>query len=104
MVLGKLDSYMQKNQAGLLSHVIFFMMYVSQIIMLYILNLYSILCQLHLNKTGRKKKRSDDQKSSQIWLHFFFFINFNPMTSGSCFSQWRKFLQQKGKELKSGLD
>ena len=31
------------------------MMYVSQIIMLYTLNLYSAVCQLHLNKTGRKK-------------------------------------------------
>ena len=31
------------------------MMYVSQIIMLYTLNLYSAECQLYLNKTGRKK-------------------------------------------------
>ena len=31
-----------------------FMMYVSQIIMLY--TLYSSVCQLYLNKTGRKKK------------------------------------------------
>ena len=30
-------------------------MYESQIIMLYTLNLYSALCQLYLNKTGRKK-------------------------------------------------
>ena len=30
-------------------------MYISQIIMLYTLNLYSAVCQLHLNKTGRKK-------------------------------------------------
>ena len=30
-------------------------MYVSQIIMLYTLNLYSAACQLCLNKTGRKK-------------------------------------------------
>ena len=29
------------------------MMYVGQIIMLYMLNLYSIVCQLYLNKTGR---------------------------------------------------
>ena len=29
-------------------------MYVSQIIMLYTLNLYSAVCQLYLNKTGRK--------------------------------------------------
>ena len=32
-----------------------FMMYVSQIIMLHNLNLYSAVCQLYLNKTGRKK-------------------------------------------------
>ena len=32
-----------------------FMMYVSQITMLYNLNLYKAVCQLHLNKTGRKK-------------------------------------------------
>ena len=31
------------------------MMYVSQIIMLYTLNLHSAACQLDLNKTGRKK-------------------------------------------------
>ena len=30
------------------------MMYVSQVIMLYTLNLYSAVCQLYLNKTGRK--------------------------------------------------
>ena len=34
-----------------------FMMYVSQIIMLYTLNLYSAVCQLYLKKTGRKKLR-----------------------------------------------
>ena len=31
------------------------MMYVSQITMLYTLNLYSAVGQLYLNKTGRKK-------------------------------------------------
>ena len=31
-----------------------FMMEVSQITMLYTLNLYSVVCQLHLNKTGIK--------------------------------------------------
>ena len=31
-------------------------MYVSQIIMLYTLNLYSAVRQLYLNKTGRKTK------------------------------------------------
>ena len=31
-----------------------FTMYVSQTIMLYTLNLYSVVCQLYLNKTGQK--------------------------------------------------
>ena len=31
------------------------MMYASQIIMLYTLNLYSAVCQMYLNKTKRKK-------------------------------------------------
>ena len=31
------------------------MMYVSQVIMLYTLNLYSAVCQLYLNKTGGEK-------------------------------------------------
>ena len=34
-----------------------FLMYVSQIIMLYTLNLYSSVCQLYLNKTGLKKEQ-----------------------------------------------
>ena len=34
------------------------MMYVSQINMLYTLNLYSAVCQLYLNKTGGEKKES----------------------------------------------
>ena len=33
------------------------MMYVGQIIMLCTLNLYSSICQLHLNKARRKQKR-----------------------------------------------
>ena len=32
-----------------------FVMYVNQILMLYILNLYHVVCQLYFNKTGRKK-------------------------------------------------
>ena len=31
----------------------YFMIYVSRIIMLYTLNLYSAVCQLYLNKTGK---------------------------------------------------
>ena len=36
----------------------YFMTYVSQIFMLYILNLYNAVCQLYLNKTGREKKNT----------------------------------------------
>ena len=32
------------------------MLYVSQIIILYTLNLYNAICQFYLNKTGRKNK------------------------------------------------
>ena len=34
------------------------MLYVSQIIMFYTLNLHSTVHQLYLNKTGRKKKKN----------------------------------------------
>ena len=37
-------------------------MYVSQIIILYILSLYSAICQLYLNKTGKKKRRGKKKK------------------------------------------
>ena len=36
-----------------------FMMYGSQIVMLYTLNLESVVCQLYLNKTTRKKETSE---------------------------------------------
>ena len=35
------------------------MMYVSQISMLFYLNLYNAVCQLYLNKTGKKQKRKE---------------------------------------------
>ena len=41
-----------------------FMMQVSQIIMLYTLNLHSAICQLYLNKTRRKKRRLWDKRES----------------------------------------
>lgn len=40
-----------------------FTVYVSQVIMLYILNIYSGTCQLYLNKTGKRKKRSRERSS-----------------------------------------
>ena len=38
-----------------------FMIYVSQIILLFVLNFYSAACQLHLNRTGRRKKNTHTQ-------------------------------------------
>ena len=35
------------------------MMYVIQIIMLHTLHLYSAVCQIYLNKTGKKKKKDN---------------------------------------------
>ena len=35
----------------------YFLMYVSQMIMLFTLTLYSAICQLYLNKTGKKEKK-----------------------------------------------
>lgn len=43
-----------------------FMMYTSQIIMLYTLNLYSTICQLYLNKTRRKKSTQTNQLTNQL--------------------------------------
>ena len=38
------------------------MIYISQIIILYILNISSAVCQLYLNKTERKGKDEDNSK------------------------------------------
>ena len=43
------------------------MMYVTQIIMLYTLNLYSAVCQIYLNKTGRKIKETQITRISK-WV------------------------------------
>ena len=48
------------------------MIYLSQIIMLYTLNLYSAVCQIYLNKTGRKKtyiyiKNTKDNQQTIQW-------------------------------------
>ena len=47
------------------------MMYVSQISMLLMSNLYSTVCLLYLNKTGRKKERQPDSicQFNQRTLH-----------------------------------
>ena len=42
------------------------MMYLSQIIMPYTLNLYSAVCQLYLNKTGRKKRNTYEVEVLEI--------------------------------------
>ena len=45
-----------------------FMMYTSQIIMLYTLNLYNAVCQLQLNKTGITNKTK--------WENLFLYIDY----------------------------
>ena len=55
------------------------MMYVNQAIMLYTLNLYSAVCQLYLNKTGRKMstnlcKKFVDFKAKAQRLGIYFFL------------------------------
>ena len=40
-------------------------MYVSQIIMLYTLNLYSTVCQLYLNKARRKQRIIDKETNKK---------------------------------------
>ena len=42
------------------------MMYVSQIIMPYSLNLYSAMCRVYLSKTGRKKRRLVGLKDEKV--------------------------------------
>ena len=44
------------------------MMYLSKIIMLFTLNLYSAICQLYLNKTGREKIKIYFKKSETKWI------------------------------------
>ena len=45
------------------------MIYVSQIITLYTLNLHSVVCQSHLNKTGRKKKQQLQPKKKKVFFY-----------------------------------
>ena len=45
------------------------MTYVTQIIMLYTLNLYSAVCQLYLNEAGRKK-----DAGPKLWRTFYVLI------------------------------
>ena len=49
------------------------MMYVSQVIMLYTMNLYSAVCQLYLNKTGFKKRKKKLPKCFPRKLYNFTF-------------------------------
>ena len=53
-----------------------FMMCISQIIMLYTLNLYSAVCQLYLNKIGRKKfEKNTTQKGLRKKMCIFLFLS-----------------------------
>ena len=45
-----------------------FMMYVSQIILLYTINIYSAICQLSLNETGRKTDKQTDRTQADWCL------------------------------------
>ena len=95
------------------------MIYVSQIIMLYPLNLYIAVCQLYLNKTGRGKKKKSPGLALQslggdlilrsvegicevlkflIPLSDFFFFSFCEM---SCELVWWE--EQYGNECGEGL-
>ena len=49
------------------------MIYVSQSSMLYAVNLYGIVCQLYLNKTGRINKQNQD-------LCSLFFLNYEQVS------------------------
>ena len=49
-----------------------FMGCVNQISMLYILNLYGAVCQLHLNKTGRKKEICRNVNKAFLLISFCF--------------------------------
>ena len=62
------------------------MMYVSQIIMLYTLNLYSAVCQWYLSKTGRKNFY-ETKKLCKDWQHFTFSLVFDvkQLDSHICF-------------------
>ena len=40
-------------------------MHVSQIIMLYILSLYCVICQLYLNITGKRKEEAKKKKERE---------------------------------------
>ena len=44
------------------------MIYITQVIMLYTLNLYSAVCKLYLDKAGRKKKLKERGKNKSGWL------------------------------------
>lgn len=68
------------------------MMYITQIILLYTLNLYKGICQLYLSKTGQKNR--DYSRSKLIKLHslsrcILFHINLIiiklPFFQGFCF-------------------
>lgn len=43
------------------------MMYLNQMVMLFTLNLHSVVCQLYFNKTGRKKMKNKIGVKKNVW-------------------------------------
>ena len=66
--------------------------YVSQIIVLYIFNLYSVTCQLYLNKTGRKGNRELRNK-----FHIYTQMTFNKGAKTTIWGQDSLFNKCVGK-------
>ena len=48
------------------------MMYVSHIIMLYTLTLYSAVCQLYLNKTVKRKCEVEKELYMKLYIYYIF--------------------------------
>ena len=60
------------------------MMYISQIIMLCTLDLYSDLCQLYLNKTGREKRKKMIMNSFRAETLSYLSFIVNPEQAARC--------------------
>ena len=61
------------------------MMYLSQIIMLYTLNLCSVVCQLYRNKTGRKKANDNSNNNKGPDSKYFTFCGLHPPKKDECY-------------------
>ena len=69
------------------------MMYVSQVITLYTLNLYSAVCQSYLNKAGRKKIfLNKTRKQSHVQVTTCHISDFFPLASKAMLEYFQTFL------------